>query len=134
MELAGRRLVLDKIDTDIYVVAAKEDHITPWNSSYRTTRLTSGPVKFVLTSSGHIAGVVNPPSPKRHYWTNDELPAQCPDEPDTWLESATRHQGSWWGDWTDWIAERAGERRSPPPTGNDTYPALTDAPGTYVRS
>ncbi|MDQ4132039.1 MAG: class I poly(R)-hydroxyalkanoic acid synthase [Actinomycetota bacterium] len=134
LELAGRRLVLDRIQTDTYVVAAKEDHITPWNSSYRTTGLLSGPVKFVLTSSGHIAGVVNPPSPKRHYWTNDDLPARCPDDPDTWLESAARHEGSWWGDWTEWIAERAGEQRTPPAIGNDTYRALADAPGTYIRS
>ena len=129
MTLAGRRLDLDQIETDAYILAAKEDHITPWRSSYATTSLLPSSLRFVLTSSGHIAGIVNPPSPKRRYWTNDDLP----EDPDAWLAEATEHQGSWWGDWTEWIAARAGDRREPRPIGSADHPPLIDAPGTYVR-
>jgi polyhydroxyalkanoate synthase len=130
MTVADRRLDLDEIETDTYILAAQEDHITPWKSSYKTTGLIPSGLKFVLTSSGHIAGVVNPPSRKRCYWTNDDLP----EDPDEWLAAATEHTGSWWGDWTEWIGARAGERRQPPPRGSATHRAIADAPGTYVRS
>ncbi|MGH9224028.1 MAG: PHA/PHB synthase family protein [Acidimicrobiales bacterium] len=176
MTLAGRLLDLDEIDADAYVLAAKEDHITPWTGSYATTGLlprrlvsfafdpsgrggrpasdlhlcdaeppSAGPsaaegglryqppsrMRFVLSSSGHIAGIVNPPTNKRRYWTNDDLPP----DPQAWLADATEHSGSWWGDWTEWIAARAGTRQNPPATpGNSEYPPLIEAPGTYVRS
>ncbi|MDQ3979507.1 MAG: class I poly(R)-hydroxyalkanoic acid synthase [Actinomycetota bacterium] len=129
MELAGTQLHLDAIESDVYVLAAKEDHITPWKAAYRTTQLLQSPRRFVLTSSGHVAGIVNPPGPKRKYWTNDELPP----DPEEWLDGATEHSGSWWEDWTQWIADRAGERREPPPMGSDAHPVLDDAPGTYVH-
>jgi polyhydroxyalkanoate synthase len=84
----------------------------------------------VLTSSGHVAGIVNPPPAKRRrYWTNDDLPA----DPEAWLAGADEHPGSWWHDWTDWIASRAGARRPPPPLGTPEHPPLVDAPGTYVH-
>jgi polyhydroxyalkanoate synthase len=130
MSLGGRRLNLDEIEADTYILAAQGDHITPWKSSYATTSLLPSQMKFVLTSSGHIAGIVNPPSPKRRYWTNDHLP----EDPDAWLAEASEHTGSWWGDWTEWIAARAGERREARPVGSAAYPPLIDAPGTYVRS
>jgi polyhydroxyalkanoate synthase len=129
MELAGTRLRLGAIDSDVYVLAAQEDHITPWRSAYTTTQLLTSPRRFVLTSSGHIAGIVNPPGAKRKYWTNDELPA----DPEEWLAGATEHSGSWWEDWTQWIGERAGDQREPPPMGSDAHPVLDDAPGSYVR-
>lgn len=110
------------------MVSARHDHITPWRSCYRTTQLAGGPVRFVLTSSGHIAGIVNPPGPKRKHWLNESLPAG----PDEWLEGAREVQGSWWEDWARWIGERAGEQRKPPPTGSEANPPLDDAPGTYV--
>jgi polyhydroxyalkanoate synthase len=137
MELGGRRLDLTRVDTDTYVLAAKEDHITPWKSSYLTTGLLGGDVRFVLSSSGHIAGIVNPPGPKRKHWLHDgndgddgnAAPARSPEE---WLATATEHGGSWWDDWAAWMAERAGGRRPPPELGSDHYPVLGDAPGTYV--
>ena len=82
--------------TDTFILAAMEDHIVPWRSSYASTRLLGGDVRFVLSSSGHIAGIVNPPSPKSRYWTNDELPP----DPDAWRAGATAHEGSWWEEWT----------------------------------
>ena len=129
MELAGTELDLGSIQSDVYVLAAKEDHITPWKSAYRTTQLLQGHRRFVLTSSGHIAGIVNPPGPKRKYWTNDELPG----DPEEWLADAEEHPGSWWEDWTGWIGDRVGEQREPPPMGSDAHPVLDDAPGSYIN-
>ena len=128
LEIDGRVVSLAESRADVYVVSAREDHITPWRSCYRTTQLVGGPVRFVLTSSGHIAGIVNPPGPKRKHWLNESLPP----EPDEWLAGAREVQGSWWEDWAQWIAERAGEQRDPPRLGSDAHPPLEDAPGTYV--
>jgi polyhydroxyalkanoate synthase subunit PhaC len=128
LELAGRRLHLDDIVTDTYLLAAKEDHIAPWRSSYKATQLLKTDLRFVLSSAGHIAGIVNPPGPKACHWVNSELPA----DPDEWLAAADAKAGSWWEDWTAWIESRAGERRPPPSMGSKAHPALADAPGTYV--
>ena len=129
LEIGGRKVSLAKSPVELYVLSAREDHITPWRGCYRTTQLTGGPSRFVLTSSGHIAGIVNPPGPKRRHWVNDRLPA----DPDEWLSGAAEQQGSWWEDWARWAAERGGERRDPPPMGSEAHPPLEDAPGTYVR-
>ena len=128
MTLGGRRLRLDDVETDVYVLAASEDHITPWKSSYATVGLLACPIRFVLSSAGHIAGIVNPPGPRRVHWTNDELPL----DPDDWRAAATEVPGTWWGDWAAWIEPRAGDRGPPPAMGSATHPALADAPGTYV--
>jgi poly[(R)-3-hydroxyalkanoate] polymerase subunit PhaC len=131
MELAGTPLRLSDLTQDTYIVAAIKDHITPWRSSYITTQLLKSDVRFVLSSSGHIAGIVNPPGPgsKARYWTNDDLPAQAV----TWFAAATEHEGTWWNDWVEWIARRGGEQRQPPPMGNRDFPPLGDAPGRYVH-
>ena len=129
MTLAGRRLHLGKITGDVYIVGAVEDHIAPWTTSYATTRLLGGECRYVLTSSGHIAGIVNPPDAKRKYWTNDVVP----DEPNEWRSAATQHAGSWWQDWSSWIAQRAGKRTTPPSMGSDAHPPIADAPGEYVH-
>jgi len=129
MTLAGTRLDLDRITADSYVLSAKDDHIAPWKSAYTTTSLLGGDSRFVLTSSGHVAGIVNPDASHRRYWTNEALPAS----PDAWLSGADLQQGSWWHDWADWIATRAGGRRKPPTLGSPKHPAVTDAPGTYVH-
>jgi len=129
LELAGERLGLAEITEDVYLVGAQEDHIAPWRASYRATQQLGGAVRFVLTSAGHIAGIVNPPSPKSRRWTNGKLPASS----DEWLAGATEHAGSWWEDWAEWIAERAGDRRKPPRLGSKRHRPLEDAPGTYVR-
>jgi polyhydroxyalkanoate synthase len=129
MTLAGRKLGLAAIRGDVYIVGAVEDHIAPWTTSYKTTQLLAGDIRFVLTSSGHIAGIVNPPDAKRRYWTNDELPA----DPQEWLAGAGVEEGSWWQDWSAWIDKRAGKRVKPPPMGSAAHPALVDAPGEYVH-
>ena len=123
------KVSLSKSPTELYVLSAREDHITPWRGGYRTTQLAGGPVRFVLTSSGHIAGIVNPPGPKRSHFTNEALPA----DPEEWLDGATEVQGSWWEDWAPWVNARGGERRKPPRMGSRAHPPLDDAPGAYVR-
>ena len=129
MSLAGTRLDLNLITADTYLLSAKDDHIAPWKSSYATAALLGGAARFVLSSSGHVAGIVNPPASSRRYWTNDDLPA----EPEAWLAAAEEHQGSWWEDWADWISTRSGPRRPPPALGSPQHPPIADAPGTYVH-
>lgn len=130
MSVAGRPLHLGTVTADTYVLGAMEDHITPWASSYATTGLLEeAAVRFVLSSAGHIAGIVNPPGPKRTHWINERLPA----DPQEWLAGASKHQGSWWEDWADWIDARAGKRRRPVAVGTAEHPVLADAPGSYVH-
>ncbi|MDQ2727139.1 MAG: poly-beta-hydroxybutyrate polymerase [Actinomycetota bacterium] len=129
LELAGERLAVSGIDVDSYIVAAIDDHIVPWRNSYRTTQLMKADCRFVLSSSGHIAGIVNPPNPKSKLWTNGDYPADA----DEWLAGTTEDRETWWNDWLEWIVPRSGALGTPPPTGSDTYPALGPAPGTYVR-
>ena len=129
LTLDGEHLDPQAIAGDVYILNAVEDHIAPWRTGYATTQvLTSAEHRFVLSSAGHIAGIVNPPNPKSAYWTNEEVPA----DPEEWLAHATKHQGSWWEDWTRWIGERAGAMQEPPPLGGDGHAPLGDAPGKYV--
>jgi polyhydroxyalkanoate synthase len=128
--VGGRRLRVSAIPQDTFLVGAVEDHITPWRSAYKTTGLLGGKVHFVLTSSGHIAGVVNPPSKSAAYWVGGPASAS----PDDWQAGATRHQDTWWTDWVRWIGARAGERRAPPPMGSTAHPPLGPAPGHYVHA
>ena len=130
LELAGQRLDLGDVDEDLYVVAAVNDHIVPWDSSYATVGHVGGQARFVLSSGGHIAGIVNPPGPKAWYLSGDEYPETA----EGWREAATRVQGSWWEDWAVWGAQRAGDLVAPPTTGSDSRPVLGDGPGDYVRT
>ena len=128
MECNGVRLMTSEISNDTYIVAAIDDHIVPWRSSYRTTQLFKGDCRFVLSSSGHIAGIVNPPNPKSKLWTNDALPPS----PDAWFAKATENQETWWNDWIDWVVPRSGPLGAPPPLGDPAEEADVKAPGTYV--
>jgi polyhydroxyalkanoate synthase subunit PhaC len=131
MELAGQQLDLEEVDQDLYFLSAEQDHIAPWRSSYAGALLPGGNVRFVLSNSGHIAGIVNPPSPKSiHRVLDGDQP--LPASPDDWLAAATMHPMTWWEDWADWIGERAGGMRKPPRMGNRKYPPIDDAPGSYV--
>jgi polyhydroxyalkanoate synthase subunit PhaC len=131
MELAGQQLDLEKVDQDLYFLSAEQDHIAPWRSSYAGARLPGGKVRFVLSNSGHIAGIVNPPSPKSiHHVLEGDQP--LPADPDQWLAAATTNPMTWWEDWAKWITARAGAMRKPPRMGSRKYQPITDAPGTYV--
>jgi polyhydroxyalkanoate synthase subunit PhaC len=131
MELAGQRLDLEKVDQDLYFLSAEQDHIAPWRSAYAGARLPGGQVRFVLSNSGHIAGIVNPPSPKSiHHVVEGDQPLTA--DPDQWLAAATTHRMTWWEDWAKWIGARAGGMRKPPRMGSRKYQPIGDAPGTYV--
>ena len=128
--LGGKLIKLSDVKHPAYIVGAENDHIVPWKSAYASTRLLSGPVRYVLSSGGHIAGIVNPPGPKGWYVVGSDHPASA----DEWRQQATRHDGSWWEDWAAWSAGNSGPLTDPPPTGSDKYSALYDGPGQYVRS
>jgi polyhydroxyalkanoate synthase len=129
LELAGQRLSLDDVKSDTYVVGAVNDHIVPWTTSYKATHLLGGHVRYVLSSGGHIAGIVNPPGPKAWYIAGEDYPASA----EAWHAAAERKNGSWWEDWADWVGSRAGDLVKPPKMGSRRYPPLGDAPGQYVR-
>ena len=131
LTMCGERIDLESVTVPTYILATREDHIVPWKTAYQSTRLLGGDIKFVLASSGHIAGVVNPPAKKRrNHWLNTGLPATA----DAWLAEATSCAGSWWPDWINWLAEHGGKESEAPATpGNENYPALEPAPGRYVR-
>ncbi len=129
-EIDGQKLRPEKVDVDTYVLAAVDDHIVPWVAGYRTTQLLGGQNRFVMSTSGHIAGIVNPPGPKPKHWTNDALPA----DPEEWKANAKMQDGTWWEDWAKWIAKQGGPkvpaRRQ---LGSEDYPPIEAAPGSYVR-
>lgn len=132
ISLGGQPIDLRRIRQDLYVVGAEKDHIVPWRSAWRIARLTSAKARFVLAASGHIAGMINPPSKRKGgHWTN-ETDGASPTTPERWLAGAQRHDGSWWTDWTKWLAARSGERAGARSIGSAAYPPLCDAPGTYV--
>jgi polyhydroxyalkanoate synthase len=131
MELAGQRLDLGTVDQDLYFLAAEQDHIAPWRSSYRGALLPAGDVRFVLSNAGHIAGIVNPPNPKSIHRVV-ESGAALPADPEEWLASAHTHPTTWWEDWAKWITQRAGAMQGPPPMGSERFSPLADAPGEYV--
>jgi polyhydroxyalkanoate synthase subunit PhaC len=130
-DMLGSAVDLSKIDVDAYVIAAIADHICPWQSCYRTTQLFGGQVKFVLSTSGHIAALVNPPSNAKARFRTAVV---NPGDPRQFLAEATEVAGSWWPDYSAWLAARSGERRdAPEQLGSEAYPVLCDAPGTYVH-
>src|ERR1044071_1510139 len=122
LTVRGETLDLNDVDQDLYVVAAINDHIVPWTASYATIKHVSGPARFVLSSGGHIAGIVNPPGPKGWYLTADENP----ESPERWRAAAVRQQGSWWDDWAWWAGQRAGEKVPPPALGSARHPGIGD--------
>lgn len=131
IELDGVKIDLSKIKTPLYMISTHDDHIAPWKSTYHLTQRVSGPVKFVLGGSGHIAGIINPESANKYgYWTNDKKPA----DPDAWFAGAENHEGSWWQDWKKWAARQAGAKQALPTMGNGQYKPLEPAPGSFVKT
>ena len=126
----GVPIDLSEVGADTYVVAGIADHLTPWQSCYRSTQLLGGTSRFILSTSGHIAALVNPPgNPKATYQINDENPADA----DTWLKGAETQQGSWWPDLVAWLRDRSGApKRASTGLGGRGVRPLVDAPGTYV--
>jgi polyhydroxyalkanoate synthase len=134
VEIKGRPIDLGEIDGEIYAVGAERDHIVPWYSAWKVGQLTSAKTRFALANSGHIAGMINPPSKgKGRHWVNEGGDAGEAKTAEEWRQNATEHEGSWWEDWTNWLEPRSGEKVEPPEVGNENYPPVEDAPGTYVR-
>jgi polyhydroxyalkanoate synthase subunit PhaC len=126
----GVPIDLSRIKTDTYLVAGVADHLTPWESCYRGTQLLGGESRFVLSTSGHIAALVNPPdNPKASYRINPDNPP----DPNDWLAGAQTVPGSWWPDVVAWLAARCGpEKAAPEGLGGSGLEPLVEAPGTYV--
>jgi polyhydroxyalkanoate synthase len=134
LQVLGQPVDLEQVEIDTYFVAGLNDHIVPWQSAYGGARLFGGRRRFVLSSSGHIQALVNPPArdgaeSRASFRVADELP-QSPEE---FLAQAPKLPGSWWADWDAWLAERSGELKAAPKTlGNRAHKAHAKAPGTYV--
>ena len=131
VEVAGHMADLTKVDVDSFIVAGVTDHITPWKACYRTTKLLgSKNMEFVLSNSGHIQSLLNPPgNPKAKYFANTDLSGTA----DEWAAGAEEVAGSWWTRWAEWMHERAGEMKpAPEQNGSEQFPPLYDAPGKYV--
>jgi polyhydroxyalkanoate synthase subunit PhaC len=130
IRLHGVPIDVTRVKTPVYFVSTMEDHIAPWRSTYAGAKLFTGPVRFVLGGSGHIAGIVNPPAANKYaYWTHTKLPGN----PDEWLEAATQHPGSWWPDWAGWVAQYANGKVPARVPGKGKLKAIEEAPGSYVR-
>jgi len=130
IELGGVPIDLTRVKTPLHFVSTVEDHIAPWRSTYQGAQLFTGPVRFVLGGSGHIAGIINPPAANKYsYWTHPKLP----DQPEQWLKGASQHPGSWWPEWTGWIAQHGGDKVAARIPGKGKLKAIEDAPGSYVK-
>lgn len=130
IELLDTPINITKIATPTYILSTREDHIAPWTSTYAATQVYDGPVRFVLSQSGHVAGVVNPPAKNKYgYWTNDTLPPK----PQQWLESSEFLQESWWLNWHAWQRAYAGKKVKARNPGSARYKPIEDAPGAYAR-
>ena len=131
--LADTPIDVSKINLPTYFVSAIEDHIAPWKTTYAGPRLLGGKSRFVLSGSGHIAGMINPPAAKKYgYWTGDQLP----DDPADWLEGAVQHEGSWWDDWLQWLKPHLGAQVPAREVGKGSKgraKAIEAAPGAYAR-
>ena len=131
LEVCGTPIDLKQVTCDLFCLAGTTDHITPWESCYKSAHLFGGKCEFVLSNSGHIQSILNPPgNPKARYMTNPDLPR----DPKAWQESSTKHADSWWLHWQAWLGERSGKtKKAPASLGNKRYPAGAAAPGTYVH-
>ncbi len=128
LSLDGVPIDLRTIDAPAYMISCKEDHIAPWASTYEGTKLFKGETRFVLSASGHIAGVVNPPAANKYcHWTN----AKNPKTADKWLETSDEHPGSWWTDWDAWLKPQSGEMIGSRVPGDGSLKVIEDAPGSY---
>jgi polyhydroxyalkanoate synthase len=131
--VCGEKVDLGKIAAPSFIYGSREDHIVPWQGAYRSTQVLKGKRRFVLGASGHIAGVINPPlKKKRSHWVGRT--AALPGSADDWLASADERPGSWWTEWSEWLAPFGGRQvAAPKKPGNATYKPIEPAPGRYVQ-
>ncbi len=131
LAVLGTKVDLSKVKAPFYIIAGSTDHITPWEACYESRRLINSPTTFVLSQSGHVQSIVNPPTnPKAKFYLNSNLKLNA----EAWRSGATEHPGSWWNHWRQWFHERSGpELKAPVTLGSDKYPAGDAAPGRYVH-
>jgi polyhydroxyalkanoate synthase len=128
--LGGQKLDLADVKIPVFVQSSKEDHIAPYRSVYKGARLFGGPTEFMMSGSGHIAGVINPPSAHKYqHWTNKALPATVQE----WIDGAVEHPGSWWAHWGKWLAEKSGPMVPARNPAKGPLKPVEDAPGSYVK-
>lgn len=128
--LGGQPIDLRKIKTPSFILSTREDHIAPWTSTYAATQIYGGPIKFVLSASGHIAGVVNPPAGSKYcHWVNEKLPAAS----DDWIAGSQEVAGSWWPTWMEWLKSYAGDMVPARQPGTGDLKIIEAAPGSYVK-
>jgi polyhydroxyalkanoate synthase len=121
---------LGRVDRPSFIVATREDHIVPWRSAYRSLQVLGGEKTFVLGASGHVAGIINPPTKQRRSFCKGAPQANA----DAWLAQADEKQGSWWPQWAGWLASyKGGARKAPQKAGNARYKPIESAPGRYVK-
>ena len=135
LTVCDEKIDMGQVDLPVYIYGSREDHIVPIGAAYASTQVLTGPKRFVMGASGHIAGVINPPAKnKRSHWirADNELPETI----DAWLQGAQEHRGSWWTDWSQWLKGHAGKQIAAPKTyGNarKKFSAIEPAPGRYVQ-
>ena len=130
VEVDGVPIELSKIETPSYFLATIADHIVLWQASYQGAKLFSGPSRFVLAGSGHLAGVINSVDHGKYpHWVNDELS----DSAEHWFEGSTKKEGSWWSDWENWVVPQSGKQVTARKQGSKNYASIEAAPGSYVR-
>ncbi|MCC7275423.1 MAG: class I poly(R)-hydroxyalkanoic acid synthase [Alphaproteobacteria bacterium] len=128
--LKGVPIDLRRIKVPTFILSTREDHIAPWKSTYAATQLYSGPIRFCLAASGHIAGVVNPPAGQKYsHWESDTIEPT----PDAWLAKAEEKPGSWWPHWREWLKQYAGGQVNARKPGSGKLKPIEDAPGRYVK-
>jgi len=131
LSISGTPIDLTTVDLPSCFVSTVEDHIAPWKSTYSGAQLFSGPVRFILGGSGHIAGIINPPAGGKYdYRVTDKLESN----PDEWAAGAEKHSGSWWPEWQRWIAPMSGDLIAARQPGSSEFKVLEDAPGSYVKA
>jgi polyhydroxyalkanoate synthase len=131
IDLCGVGIDLSKITVPSFLLSTKSDHIAPWHATYAATQLYKGQVEFVLSDSGHIAGVVNPPAAQKYqYWVNPNYPTN----PEEWLTDAKATPGSWWPEWQRWIGQYSDGQVPARQPGSGKLKAIENAPGSYVKA
>jgi polyhydroxyalkanoate synthase len=122
---------MERVGQPLYAVGAQLDHICPWRGTFLTCSLVKAPKRYVLSSEGHITGIINPHSEgsRRKFWAGEVELAEAPDD---WLNRQEERRGSWWRDWAEWLVQRDAAMQKPPTMGCRKYPILGDSPGTYV--
>jgi polyhydroxyalkanoate synthase len=131
MEVCGTPIDLGQVTSDFYCIAGRTDHITPWDACYRSMQLFGGQGEFVVSNSGHVQSILNPPgNPKSRFMTGSDLPVEAQE----WMQAANEQAGSWWPHWLAWLQARSGDhKKAPAKLGNKAYAAAEAAPGTYVH-